>query len=206
MLKAFLSGLVLSCAASLAQAGTINVNASGLLPSSPFNTTPEIWEFSGSFSDGLTDAFGALPGGTFEFEPADLASLSFSIGGTEIGFLTPTPGLLDSRVVVNSSGLSFSLFFDPSDPFFGGGYSSASFSIFVDGGPFAADFEDLSTLFSIAPAASTGWLFYQPTGGSFGSSFAIGTVEAAPAAVPLPASLLLLLSGLAGLAAARRRV
>jgi hypothetical protein len=192
------------------QAAAISVFASGTLESSPFTTGPTNWTFSGSFSDSLTDALGANPGGAFEFEPSDLATLDFSIGGTSIDFLAPTPHLLDSRINLFSGGLSFSLFLDPTDPFFGPGYTNTSFIITLLGGPFASDLEDLTTLGTISnTAVSSAQLVHRASGSSFfRRNDATGSISLQPAAVvPLPATLPLLAGGLVlfGVLGSRKR-
>jgi hypothetical protein len=200
-----LAGL-LSAAGSGAFAASISVFATGAMPTSPLTSGTEVWTFSGSFSDALPDVLGPNPGGTFEFEAADLATLDFSINGTPINFLAPS-ALLDSRIVINSSAnVFFTLFFDPADPFFGGGYANVGFAIAVAGGPYASDPEDLSTLTPISSASATTTFFYRPVGGSFASGGGTGTAWInTPAPIPLPATLGLSIAGLFSLAGIRKR-
>lgn len=181
-----------------ANAAPINVFATGTMPASLETNGSEAWVFSGSFSDTLVDALGASPGGNFEFEEADLNTLDFSIDGTSIDFLSPTPGLLDSRVTVGSSSLSFSLFLDPNDPFFTGSLENASFSISLAGGPFTSDPEDLSTLNPIDATAVQTSFSLRKTGSNFVSSSGTGTLDVSVSAVPVPAALPLMASALAG--------
>ncbi len=172
------------------QAGTISVSATGVMPSNPFSPTTDTWTFSGTFSDSLPDVFPIFPGGIFEFGAADLLNLDFTIGGNSIGFLEPTP-FINSGIVVGTNTLNFGLFLDPTDPYFGGGYSNVIFTISMIGGPFASDPEDLTTLGSFGSASLTTSLIYQPVGGSFSSTNngAGSLAVTAPAVVPLPASL-----------------
>lgn len=206
--KPFAVLAVLALSTTAPHAAPVNVFATGIMPSSPLTAGTETWTLSGSFSDDLVDVLGANPGGTFEFEAADLASLDFSIGGTSIAFLSPTANL-DSRVVLNGTFLSFSLFFDVADPFFGGGYSDASFSIGFGDGPYASDTEDLSTLTPFTGTQVASYFFsFKPVGGSYGNSTGSGSVAldlGPPSIVPLPAAGGFLLAGLGALACLRRR-
>ncbi|MEM7269072.1 MAG: hypothetical protein AAF401_07445 [Pseudomonadota bacterium] len=193
---------LISSIATSANAASITVDASGVMPGSAVTDGDEIWSFSGAFSDQLTDVFAGGPSGTFEFEPSDLATLSFTVDGDEIAFLTPTQFLLDSRIVLSPDQIAFSLFFDASDPFFGGQFSNAVFTITVPTAVQSASDPTVLSTFDGVPEnspASTSFIL-TPNSGTPVTQLGEGEVSAEPVSeVPLPASLPLLLAGLVGL-------
>ena len=155
MLRRIIVALALSTSAFAASADPINVFATGTLTNA-FSESEQEWTFSGSFSDDLIDSLSDPNSGTFEFSAADLATLDFSVDGSSINFLAPTANL-DSRVVVSDAGVAFNLRFDPGDPYFGslGSTSNSVFEIFAGDGPYASDFDDLTTLSSFSATSAT---------------------------------------------------
>ena len=177
------------------------------MPVSNVTDGTEVWVWSGSFSDQISDGSGSATDGIFEFALNDLATQSFALDGTNIAFLTPTIDLLDSRVAVGDTYLGVSLFLDPGDAYFSGAYSNVGFSFSITGQSFATDPNVLSTLAPLTDKAVSTVLFLKPEGGGFASATGTGSASFTPeiAVVPLPASATLLLVGIGCLAGVRRK-